>query len=212
MTALHACTGSWGFPALRHLTPANWRTLACIHRGARPFEKPRHMFGFLGPCSCLAGVLGDEFASGRGGSMVSGRGADLDRDAESAVHGRTQGVASLLRRRPSLAASEGEPLSSSAESFRRAAGTPRRGQRGHIRGLDWTLSGESDGTIGMLNVHDFARLDISFWAADVLRTWPVGPRLWPGTRQRRAHGRRQQGFPKGGPETFRGVTICPLPR
>jgi hypothetical protein len=41
---------------------------------------------------------------------------------------------------------------------------------------------------------------------------PVGPRLWPGTRQRRAHGRRQQGFPKGGPETFRGVTICPLPR
>jgi hypothetical protein len=30
--------------------------------------------------------------------MVSGRGADLDRDAESAIHGRTQGVTSLLRR------------------------------------------------------------------------------------------------------------------
>jgi hypothetical protein len=121
---------SWGFPALRHLTPANWRTLACIHRGARPFEKPRHMFGFLGPCSCLAGVPGEEFASGagRGGSMVSGRGADLDRDAESAIHGHAQAVTFLLRRRPSLAASEGEPLSSSAESFRRAADTPRRGQ------------------------------------------------------------------------------------
>ena len=50
-------------------------------------------------------------------------------------------------------------------------------KRGHIRGLDKTFPRESNGTIGMRNVHDFARLDISFWAADVLRTWPGCPRL-----------------------------------
>jgi hypothetical protein len=48
-------------------------------------------------------------------------------------------------------------------------------KRGHIPGLDKTFPRESNGTIGMLKVHDFARLDISFWAADVLRTWPGWP-------------------------------------
>jgi hypothetical protein len=48
-------------------------------------------------------------------------------------------------------------------------------KRGHIRGLDKTFPRESNGRTGILNVHDFARLDISFRAADVLRTWPGWP-------------------------------------
>jgi hypothetical protein len=84
-------------------------------------------------------------------------------------------------------------------------------ERGRIRGLEWTFSRAKDGTICMFNVHEFALMDISFRAADVLRTWPDWPLLWPGTLQRRVHGRRQGGFPKCGSGAFRRSTICPLP-
>jgi hypothetical protein len=45
-------------------------------------------------------------------------------------------------------------------------------QRGSIRGLEWEFPRAKDGTICTFNVHEFALMDISFRAADVLRTWP----------------------------------------
>ena len=45
-------------------------------------------------------------------------------------------------------------------------------ERGRIRGLEWTFSRAKDGMICMFNVYEFALMDISFRAADVLRTWP----------------------------------------
>src|SRR5438046_2845724 len=74
---------SCGFPALHHLKAANWD--ACAHTWTR-VDRTGHSIsrvGFHGPFRCLAGVRGDEFAEGlgRGGSMVSGRSADLDCDA-----------------------------------------------------------------------------------------------------------------------------------
>jgi hypothetical protein len=105
---------------------------ACGHtwtRADRTAIKPRRTFGFHAPFSCFTGTREDEFARGfgRGGSLVPGRSADMDRDAEPAIHGHAYGVASLLCRRPSLAASEGEPLTPSNDSFPCAACIPRRG-------------------------------------------------------------------------------------
>jgi hypothetical protein len=44
-------------------------------------------------------------------------------------------------------------------------------ERGRIDGLEWTFPRAKDGTICMFNVNEFALMDISFRAADVLRTW-----------------------------------------
>src|ERR1700730_3477363 len=48
-------------------------------------------------------------------------------------------------------------------------------ERGRIDGLEWTLPRAKDGMICTSNVHEFALMDISFRAADVLRTWPDWP-------------------------------------
>ena len=48
-------------------------------------------------------------------------------------------------------------------------------ERGHIDGLEWKLPRAKDGTICKFNVHELALTDISFRAADVLRTWPDWP-------------------------------------
>jgi hypothetical protein len=50
-------------------------------------------------------------------------------------------------------------------------------ERGSIRGLEWEFPRAIDGTICMFNMYEFALMDISFRAADVLRTWPD----WPAT-------------------------------
>ena len=50
-------------------------------------------------------------------------------------------------------------------------------ERGSILGLEWEFPRAIDGTICMFNMYEFALMDISFRAADVLRTWPD----WPAT-------------------------------
>jgi hypothetical protein len=70
-------------------------------------------------------------------------------------------------------------------------------KRGHIPGLDKTFPRESDATIGMLNVHDFARLDISFRAADVLRTWPGWPPALAWNAAKTRPWQAPTGIPKG---------------
>jgi len=45
-------------------------------------------------------------------------------------------------------------------------------ERGRIDGLEWKFPRAKDGTICMFNVNEFALMDISFRAADVLHTWP----------------------------------------
>jgi hypothetical protein len=70
-------------------------------------------------------------------------------------------------------------------------------KRGHIPGLDKTFPRESDATIGMLNVHDFARLDISFRAADVLHTWPGWPPALAWNAAKRRPWQAPTGIPKG---------------
>jgi len=50
-------------------------------------------------------------------------------------------------------------------------------QCGRIGGLEWEFPRAKDSTICMFNMYEFALMDISFRAADVLRTWPD----WPAT-------------------------------
>jgi hypothetical protein len=57
-------------------------------------------------------------------------------------------------------------LSNALLAFREEVG------RGRIGELEWKFPRDKDGTICMFNVYEFAPMDISFRAADVLRTWP----------------------------------------
>jgi hypothetical protein len=66
-------------------------------------------------------------------------------------------------------------------------------ERGRIDGLEWTLPRAKDGTICMFNVNEFALMDISFRAADVLRTWPD----WPATLAWNAAKTRPWQAPRG---------------
>jgi hypothetical protein len=65
-------------------------------------------------------------------------------------------------------------------------------ERRRIGGLEWTLRAK-DGTICKFNVHEFALMDISFRAADVLRTWPD----WPPTLAWNAANTRPWLAPRG---------------
>src|SRR5580704_13516629 len=86
----------------------------------------------------------------------------------------------LLSPKSALGLAKGTPL-----SVRMALGRPNSAllafreevERGRIRGLEWEFPRAKDGTICMFNMYEFALMDISFRAADVLRTWPD----WPAT-------------------------------
>ena len=160
-----------------------------------PFNKLRRSFGFHAPFSCFTGTREDEFARGfgRGGSLVPSRSPDMDRDAEPAIHGRAHWVASLLCRRQSLAASEGEPLSPSDNFSNALLAFREEVERGRIDGLEWKFPRAKDGTICMFNVNEFALMNISFRVADVLRTWPD----WPATLAWNAAKTRPWQAPRG---------------
>jgi hypothetical protein len=66
-------------------------------------------------------------------------------------------------------------------------------ERGRIDGRDWKFPRAKDGTICMFNVNEFALMDISFRAADVLRTWPD----WPATLAWNAAKTRPWQAPRG---------------
>ena len=66
-------------------------------------------------------------------------------------------------------------------------------ERGSIRGLEWEFPRAKDGTICMFNMYEFAPMDISFRAADVLRTWPD----WPPTLAWNAAKTRPWQAPRG---------------
>jgi hypothetical protein len=66
-------------------------------------------------------------------------------------------------------------------------------ERGRIDGLEWKFPRAKDGTICMFNVNEFALMDISFRAADVLRTWPD----WPATLAWNAAKTRPWQAPRG---------------
>jgi hypothetical protein len=66
-------------------------------------------------------------------------------------------------------------------------------ERGRIRGLEWEFPRAKDGTICMFNMYEFALMDISFRAADVLRTWPD----WPATLAWNAAKTRPWQAPRG---------------
>ena len=66
-------------------------------------------------------------------------------------------------------------------------------ERGRIGGRDWKFPRAKDGTICMFNVNEFALMDISFRAADVLRTWPD----WPATLAWNAANTRPWQAPRG---------------
>jgi hypothetical protein len=66
-------------------------------------------------------------------------------------------------------------------------------ERGRIDGLDWKFPRAKDGTICMFNVNEFALMDISFRAADVLRTWSD----WPATLAWNAAKTRPWQAPRG---------------
>jgi hypothetical protein len=66
-------------------------------------------------------------------------------------------------------------------------------ERGRIHGLEWKFPRAKDGTICMFNVNEFALTDISFRAADVLRTWPD----WPATLAWNAAKTRPWQAPRG---------------
>ena len=66
-------------------------------------------------------------------------------------------------------------------------------ERGRIDGLEWKFPRAKDVTICMFNVNEFALMDISFRAADVLRTWPD----WPATLAWNAAKTRPWQAPRG---------------
>jgi hypothetical protein len=66
-------------------------------------------------------------------------------------------------------------------------------ERGRIDGLEWKFPRAKDGTFCKFNVNEFALMDISFRAADVLRTWPD----WPATLAWNAAKTRPWQAPRG---------------
>jgi hypothetical protein len=66
-------------------------------------------------------------------------------------------------------------------------------ERGRIDGLGLKFPRTKDGTFCMFNVNEFALMDISFRAADVLRTWPE----WPATLAWNAAKTRPWQAPRG---------------
>ena len=51
----------------------------------------------------------------------------------------------------------------------------KRFNAGAFVAFEWEFPRAEDGTICMFNMYEFALMDISFRAADVLRTWPDRP-------------------------------------
>src|SRR5262245_4465756 len=83
---------------------------------------------------------------------------------------------------------------------------------GSLRGLGWKLPLANGGTLSTPRIHEFALMDNSVRAVDIVRAWPAWPSALAWNAAKAPPWQPRSGIPKGWIQNFQQLTICPSPK